>query len=173
MDRFLYPRVALYLRKPGQHLLCVTWLIGLSAGIFVSSLASSSFYLLMRSAVFCKVSIVSLLLSTFLPFFFSAYALSANQQWLIVPVCFIKAFLFSAIACGLLFSYGTAGWLLVVFLLFCDICTIPLLWLFWFCHLDQDKTLHILDFTCFGGTCVCVVGMYYYWITPYIANHII
>lgn len=173
MDRFLYPRFTLHFRKPGWHLLSVTWVIGLAAGFFVSSFANSSFFHLMRSAILCKVSIVSLLLSTSLPFFFSVFAFYSKQQWLIVPACFVKAFLFSIIAHGLLFSYGTTGWLFVVFLLFCDICTIPLLWLFWLCHLNKDEALRILDFVCFCGICICVVGIYYYWIVPFLANHII
>lgn len=173
MDRFLHPSFPLHLRKPGRHLLAVTWVLGLTVGIFVALFASSSFFLLMRSAIFCKVSIVSLLLSTSLPFFISAYAVFINQPWLIVPVCFIKAFLLSVIACGLLISYHTAGWLLIIVLLFCDICTVPLIWLFWMNHISLDKPLIGLDFICFCGIDICVVGIYYYWIVPFVANHII
>lgn len=173
MGRFLYPRFTLSLRKPGCHLLAGIWALGLAAGIFVASFASSSYYLLMRSAIFCKVSIVSLLLSTSLPFLFSAYAFSFNRQWLIIPACFTKAFLFSTIACGLLLSHRTAGWLFVIFLLFCDICTIPLLWLFWLNHIGADKDSAMFDFVCFCGIAIFVAGLYYYWIVPFVANHII
>lgn len=172
MDRFLYPGFKFGLRKPGQHLLAAAWLLGLSAGIFVAIHASSSFFLLMRSAIFCKVSIVCLLLSGSLPFLFSAYAFSFNQDWLVIPVCFLKAFLFSSVACGLLLSYHIIGWFLVIYLLFCDICTFPPLWLFWLNHFHRNKPVSILDVLCVCGVHIFVVAVYSCWISPFASNHI-
>ena len=172
MDRFLYPGFKFGLRKPGQHLLATAWLLGLSAGIFVAIHASSSFFLLMRSAIFCKVSIVCLLLSGSLPFLLSAYAFSFNQDWLVIPVCFLKAFLFSSVACGLLLSYHIIGWFLVIYLLFCDICTFPPLWLFWLNHFHRNKSVSILDILCVCGVHIFVVAVYSCWISPFASNHI-
>jgi hypothetical protein len=172
MDRFLYPGFKFGLRKPGQHLLAAAWLLGLSAGIFVAIHASTSFFLLMRSAIFCKVSIVCLLLSGSLPFLLSAYAFSFNQDWLVIPVCFLKAFLFSSVACGLLLSYHIIGWFLVIYLLFCDICTFPPLWLFWLNHFNQHKPVSILDVLCVCGVHIFVVAVYSCWISPFASNHI-
>ena len=172
MDRFLYPGFKFGLRKPGQHLLAAAWLLGLSAGIFVAIHASTSFFLLMRSAIFCKVSIVCLLLSGSFPFLLSAYAYSFNQDWLVIPVCFLKAFLFSSVACGLLLSYHIIGWFLVIYLLFCDICTFPPLWLFWLNHFHRNKPVSILDVLCVCGVHIFVVAVYSCWISPFASNHI-
>lgn len=137
MDRFLHLNFAELWCKRGSRILAFSWFFGLICGVLVSSHAGESFISAMRAAENSCVSIIGLLFAILLPFLFSAFAVFLSRPWLLIPVVFGKAFIFSLLATGISLSFGEAGWLFLVLLLFSDGAALPFLWLFWlrYCRL--------------------------------------
>lgn len=134
------------------------WLLGLLLGIFFTARADDSYFLLMRQAACCRVSITGLAAVVVLPFLFCTFAASVGI-WLIPWICLIKAFLFSSCAAALTVSFGTAGWLVRLLLQFSDGMCLPLL--FWFsarlyaCNRD-DVFRDLRNCLLFAAATVCI-----------------
>ena len=118
-------------RRTYRLILAFFWLLGLLSGGYLFHRADDSFVSMMCSAVDRRVSIVGLASVIFLPFLFSAFAVYLRHPRLLWLVAFGKALCFSYTALAVLSGYGCAAWLALPLLMFSDIGSIPLLWLFW------------------------------------------
>lgn len=131
MAQCLYPDRPFQSRKACRFILAFFWISGLICGFLVYLSAETSLVPLMHSILSETVSIVSLLCVTALPFLLSIFMVFFSKPWLILPICFCKAFLFSFVSIGILQLYGSAGWLIRFLLLFSDCVTVPFLYWFW------------------------------------------
>ncbi len=131
MDRFLHLHLPASICKNPTKALGVSWCLGLFAGVLIAYLASDSLSLTMHTATKSCVSIIGLLSTISLPFLLSALAVSISGTWLLIPIAFLKAFLFAYLGFGLVAAYNSAGWLLRILFMFADCCTVPLLYGYW------------------------------------------
>ncbi len=106
----------------------LVWSAGMLAGISAALHNISATFSLMRSFS-GRVSIVGLLVSVTFPFVISAVIVSFGRYWLLLPLGFVKAFMFCFCACSVTLAYGSAGWLSRSLLMFSDsVITVLLLW---------------------------------------------
>lgn len=131
MDRFLNFNLPTWRCKGPKVILACAWIAGFAGGIFCSFCASNSLFPTMRAAVSGCVSIHGLLSVVLLPLLFSAFAVYISQPWLLIPLAFIKTFVFSFLAVGIMAAYGSAGWLVRSLLMFSDGLMLPVLWWYW------------------------------------------
>ena len=131
MGRFLNLKLPLFSRKSCLSVLASSWFLGHVLGIVFSIAAGDSNVSLMRMALNSHVSISGLLTAILLPFLLSAFAVYLHESWLLIPIAFAKAFIFSYIGLGVMTVYGSAGWLVRLLLMFSDCCSLPVLFWYW------------------------------------------
>ena len=119
-------------------ILACVWICGLLSGTFLSLSAGDTLFSTMRAAVYCGMSISGLLCVLFLPLLFTVLAVYISRPLLLLPVAFLKAFLFSFSGTGIFTALHVSGWLFWCFLMFSDILTLPFLWLVWLDSLSDD-----------------------------------
>ena len=159
----------LFRRIPLIALACCL-VCGILLGQYYASCCDQTYYLLMRMAPSCRVSIVGLLSVTFLPFLISAFAVCFSHPELMLPICFCKGFLFSCCAFVVASVFGSAGWLISFMLQFSDACTLPLLCLFWIRHLSGGNDSISTDILLCAAL-VLIVGVFDYCvISPYLVT---
>ena len=134
---FNYHRYSISSRNP--FLICkiaisAAWVFGLICGVFFALHTSDITVSLMRSVLYDRLSIVGLLVALVFPFVLSAILLRYLSTLAIVPLVFLKAYLFSWCACGVYFAFGDAGWLVRWFLIFSDSLIVVLLLWYWLSH---------------------------------------
>ena len=146
--------------------LCAVCSAGL--GVIFAASAGDSYFLLMRKATGCFVSIVGSAVTVLLPFLVSVFVIIHSKPGLVYLICGIYIFSLSSACYAICRFFGSAGWLIQMMLLFSDICLTPVL--IW---------LSGLRFTgkCSRRCCICsvvlatVIGMIdYCWISPFLAN---
>ena len=120
MARFLHSVDSFTLRKFPKMFLALSWLLGLGLGGLVFRYAGEPMLSLMPLAANSQLSIVSLFLSTSLPFLLCAFGAHLRQPRLVMMVCFGKAFLYGFTICGVFAAFGDSGWLIRLLLLFTD-----------------------------------------------------
>ena len=128
-------------RKGSTVFLALSFSLGFTFGLFLFLISGDSLFSLMRRTLYGSVSIVSLSLALLLPFLFSAFAVFISKPGMLLLISFCKAFLFSLISLGVLASLGSSGWLIRYLLIFGDIVTLPILYLFWQRHISGERTL--------------------------------
>ena len=136
------PFVVFQNRKLGTIILAFCWCAGLLVGCFFANRAGNIHFSMMRRAICASVSISGLVV-VLLPFLFSAVAVFVCGTWVFAPLCFLKAFRFAYLSGLVSASFGGAGWLIRLLLLFADGCIIPMLlwiWLRWF-HGGSGKAI--------------------------------
>lgn len=119
--------------------LACCWITGLLLGIQYATQADDTYFLLMRSAASCRVSITGLLAAVFLPFLFSAFAVYISRPEFLLVICFLKAASFSCCAFALMHAFGSAGWLVRFLLQFSDCCMVPVLVWFSVRHIAKPE----------------------------------
>lgn len=129
----------LWWRRACLVFLALFWCAGIFLGIYAASSVGYSFLPLMRAAIVRRVSIVALFAVLLLPFLLSAFVIFFSQPWLLLLFSFFKAFSFGFCCSAAQLSFGSAGWLVCLLLLFSDICTLPVLYWFWVRHISGDK----------------------------------
>ena len=158
------------MQKCNQHLcifaLCAVCSAGL--GVIFAATVGDIYFLLMRKAASCFVSIVGSAVTVLLPFLVSTFIITHSKLWLAYFGCGIYIFSLSSTCYAICRSFGTAGWLMQLMMQFSDIWLIPvLIWLF------------VLRLTgkCNRRICICcigfalVIGMIDYCIiSPFLAN---
>ena len=127
-----------HFHRKGPFLLTVFFLLGHLLGVWVSGHASDFLFSAMRTVVSSRVSIIGLLSALVLPFLFSAFAVYMTQPMLLFPIAFWKAFLFSYLSAGLLSAWGSAGWLVMPLVMFCSLCSMPVLYWYWQRHIGGE-----------------------------------
>lgn len=116
--RYLHPVALLFL----------CWIVGLVLG---ACLCKPSFLPLMCGAAAQPVSIVGLFLVIFLPLILTYFSFLLNKPIIIMIVCFLKAFAFSFSGILIAKTFTSAAWMIRIFLLFSDWCSVFLLFHLW------------------------------------------
>ena len=129
MKRFLLAKPSYPCRKYTTFLLAFIWTLGLVCGLcaIVVGFYDDAF----RSAAARAPSFFSIMSVLLLPILCSILIAYIGQLWLIYPLAFIKAVGFAYVGWGILLSFGSAGWLVRLLLLFSDCVSVPLLLWFW------------------------------------------
>lgn len=166
--------------KSGRKRLCVSsmwlswiWLAGLLLGsvatfffrIFISSLLPA----LMR--IYCSVPIK--LLFTLLPFLLSAFVVYSSHFGWVFLICGAKAVCFAICSSVLCLHYGQAGWLARWLLMFSDVCTLPLLFLYWTQSVTGGETFTWRKHVIFMLAIMLFTIVDYRIVTPYAVKFVI
>lgn len=170
MARFLLRISDQNQRKYPIFVLAFIWCSGIIFGVGSYLYAGDSFASLMRMAAGRNVSIVNLLISSMLPFLFSAFAVYLHCPQLLAVLCFLKAWLFGFVSCGVLTSFGSAGWLVWLMMMFSDIfCLIPLWW-YWISQFRSANRVHGTQLAGCLAAVLLIVSLDYSFISPLLVN---
>lgn len=170
MARFLLRISDRNQRKYSIFILAFIWCFGIIIGVGSYLSAGDSFVSLMRMAAGRNVSIVNLLISSMLPFLFSAFAVYLHSMQLLAVLCFLKAWLFGFVSCGVLTAFGSAGWLVWLMLMFSDIfCLIPLWW-YWISQFRSANRVHGTRLAGCLSAVLLIVSLDYSFISPFLVN---
>lgn len=112
-------------------ILFLSWIIGVFLGGAVFYLSKPSFVALMRSASCCTVSIVGLFILIVIPFLISAIAVFCSCPFLIFPLCFLSALSYGVCSFAVFASFGSAGWLAQLLIMFSENCAVLSLFVLW------------------------------------------
>lgn len=129
--------------------MAVVWVLGLICGAGCGFHWDASLIPLMRGCLYDAVSIVCVFSLLCLPFMISLLASFWNARGLIYLTAFGKAFLYSFVSLGIFFSFGAAGWLVHLMLMFSEVCSLPVLYWFWtYCleHRQGPSSLEVFSF---------------------------
>ncbi len=148
MARFLHSIDSFTFRKYNPFFLALSWILGLGYGVFVFRNTGSDLVSLMPLAVMRQPSIFGLLLSSVLPFLFSAFAVYICVPGLLLVISFVKAFLLAYVSCGIFSAFGSCGWLIRWLLLFTDLIGTVFLYLYWLRHISGVR---VFSFRRFAG----------------------
>ena len=170
MDLFFYakhnPLSGISLRRVLDYF----WFAGLIFGTSASMYTGDSIFPMMRAAVFGGMSISGALSVLLLPLLFSAFAVYIHQTFLLLPIAFCKAFLFSFVAMGLKGVFGSVGWLFSILLLFADGLSLVVLWWFWNRSFISSQSQLLLDFIAALISIAAVGSADYLFIAPFLAD---
>lgn len=166
MARFLYHYFGSLRRKVSTIILALFWILGLFSGCVYHLNSGSATASLMCGALNGTVSIVSLLSVILLPFLLSALAVYFFKPAFLPVIAFFKACTMAFVATGLMSAYGSAGWLAQLMLMFSDLCTVPLLWLFWLRHLGNPGRCSVTESCLFLASVCLVCFLDFYLISP-------
>ena len=116
-------------RKCATWILAFSWTLGLAVGLcaMAASFLGPAFF----QAADVLPSFFSIISVLLLPIVISLLVLFAGQRWLIFPLAFVKALAFSYVGWSVVITFGSAGWLIRLLMMFSDCASIPLLWWFW------------------------------------------
>lgn len=169
MDRFFNFDLSAWRCKKPIFILACAWFLGLFSGVLFSMSASDSLGSTMRAAAGGCVSISGLLSAILLPLLFSAFAVYIFKPTLLIPIAFLKAFVFAFLGVGILGAYGSAGWLIRLLLMFSDILMLPLLWWYWLRAFSGPKR-RVFDTSVAAVYALLVGSIDYCVISPFLAN---
>ena len=130
--RFLHFIVSFCKRKWDKLFLAFFWTFGLITGGMLFRYAGSDFVSQMPLAVSSQPSIFGLLISSLLPFLFSAYAVYIGSPRFLYGISFLKACGLGYVSFSVVSSFGSAGWLIRWLFLFTDISAAAVLYCY--CH---------------------------------------
>ena len=139
------------------------WCVGLFAGVLFADINSLFFLPWMRSAVMLPVSIVGLFVSIFLPLI----TLFIRRLWLILFVCFYKAFSFGFICTLLGYIFRGSAWLICPLFLFSDCVSLFVLMDFWLRTWKSSERLSMQAYVRFL-ICLLASGIDYLFISPFL-----
>ena len=146
--------------------LCAVCSAGL--GIIFAASAGNHYFLLMRKAASCFVTIVGSAVTVLLPFLVSVFVITHSKLWLAYCICGSYIFSLSSTCYAICRSFGTAGWLIQGMMQFPDICLTPVLICLFLLRIKGK---------CNRESCICciifaiVIGMIdYCLISPFLAN---
>lgn len=150
-------------------LLAFFWIAGLISGTFLALYMDESVASFMYAAICRPASIVSLLLTTSLPFLFSAIAVFISKPGLLPAIAFCKTAVFSLVSFMTLRAFGTAGWMIRCMVMFADICTLPFFYSFCQRHICGSSHLSIFDgLYLIASILICSLDVYC--ISPFFAE---
>lgn len=156
-------------RKELTMVLAVCWFCGLICGIFYFYVCDDSVISLMHRMVFCPASIVGLLCTSFIPFLLTSYFVATSKSWVVFGICFFKSFLFSFVSIGCLTTFGSGGWLLRFFLLFCDCVVLPALLWYWMRFISAPlRACWIVTTIAFAIVIPLIAALDYRMIAPFV-----
>ena len=132
MARFFHPGFFPSFRKYGSLLLALSGICGFITGLFLYSMAGSADSSLMYAVLFCRVSIVDLMIPFLFIFSISACAVYMKFPQMLLAVCFGKSALHGFVCLFLMSAFGTAGWLIRPLAVFGGTFHLILLYWYWY-----------------------------------------
>lgn len=167
-DRFLNRKLPHFSRRMMFLLLAFSWCLGLVLGLWSSAMAGESLVPLMQSAASARVTITGLLTAISLPFLLSALAVFLGRWWLFLPIAFGKAFLIAFTGYGVFVSFGSAGWLMRVLLMFSDCACAPLLLWLWIHGITAERR-RVLSVAGPALLALAIGSVDFYVVSPFLA----
>ena len=147
------------------RLLPAFWLGGLCIGFFLYSSACADYFSLMRGEF--SVSIVGILLSSVFPILISAVAVLIHKPWILLGFAFFKACLFGLVSIVLLQCFGEGGWLVRRFLMFHELCSFPVYYIFLHRCLRIRRLPSPCECICWICLQVLIIDLDYHVISPF------
>ena len=170
MDRFLHLPLFSFNRANALRILASVWICGLLSGAAVSLCADEFLPAMMLAALSCDVSIFGLLIAILLPLLISFFAVYISQIWLLIPIVFVKAFLFSYTGVGILQTFNASGWLIRILFMFGDSLALPFLWWYWL-QVTASVNVSLLRGFLPALLCAVVAGCIdYCYVAPFLAG---
>ncbi len=146
------------------------WILGLLCGVYSGLCWDGSLVPLMRGCLYDSVSIVCIFCLICLPFMISILASFWNARGLIYLIALGKAFLFSFVSLGVFFSFGAAGWLVQLLLMFHEVCSLPVLFWFWMHCLNQRQEPSALETFSFLSLFFLIASLDSSYVMPFLAS---
>lgn len=140
-------------------ILALFWILGLICGIVLFLLSELFQFISIQNALSGPVTFFRLLCIVFAPFLLSVLAVYVRKTGFLFITAFLKAFVFSIIAMAIRVSFGSAGWLVFVLLMFTDLMSLPLLLFYWIRNLSGESThafVECLTFISIGFLICCI-----------------
>ena len=131
MGRFLHLIFSWFHCKRHRVIFSLVWIIGLISGTVICLMDEPIIFPDCFPAFFGDLNFCGLFSALIFPFFLTALIILFSQQWLLVPVIYLKAFFFSFAAISLAKSLGSSAGIITVLCLFSDFLTLPFLWFLW------------------------------------------
>lgn len=156
-------------RKGPRLLLALTWLSGWLCGLLFAFLSDDFLISLMRGTLTAPVSIVRLLGASTLPFLISTFAVFLLRP-ILLPVCFLRAFLSGLLSGGLVRVFGSSAWLIRFFLMFGDILTAPILYWFWLRGVQNRHRPSFWETAACISAALLIGSVDYRFISPFLAR---
>ncbi len=116
------------------YILAFFWILGILAGILYCSENPSLAFLLMRSVFKSPVSIVGSIFSVCFPLCITAIAVYLKSLLLVGVLSAVKGFGLGYCIYAIAGAFGSAGWLIAVFLLFPDLIMAVYFFGYWSCR---------------------------------------
>lgn len=134
----------LFLRRRNQLitiklLVLFSWLSGLLAGICISTNLSDLLIPLISLLPESRCSFINKIIAHAIPFVISILIIQKTAYYFLYPVIFLKALSFGLFSNSLFFSFGDAGWLVLILFSFSDFFSIVTLLLFWYRTIGGHK----------------------------------
>ena len=156
MARFFHSVVSFCIRKWNKLFLALLWVAGLIAGGFVFRYTGSNLASQMPLAVASQPSIFSLLMSSLLPFLFSAYAVYIGLPRILYGIGFLKAFGLGYLSNSVVYAFGSGGWLVRWLFLFTDISAAAVLYCYCHRHISGVRNMSAGSFSAYAGIIAAV-----------------
>lgn len=115
-----------------------TWLLGLFAGLLVALRTVTIHNTWTQSLQYSDLSVVGFFAMLILPYLLSAILFRVSSWKFVLPLIFLKAFIYSWCATTIVRAFGYSGWLFRFLLLFSDSLTVVLLLWFWIRNCNYD-----------------------------------
>ena len=149
--------------------LAAGWIIGLLLGYGLYLHADENVVSLMRGVLTSPVSIAGLVNVTLLPFLFSAFAVYLGYARFLPVLAAGKAFGFGFVLLCAMDQFGSAGWLACPLLLFSDMGTVVVLWLYWL-QASDGAGFSFRALAPYVGAAVLIGSLDYWVIGPFLAG---
>ena len=151
--------------------LALSWSVGFLFGWFAAMIWFNYFMKSISGLLFGSSGTFVFYLPTFLVFSISALAVYFSFPKLLLFICAMKAFWFGFCGFGICFVYLQCSWLVRLLLMFNDICSLPVLYLYWIRSLCSSKGLSFGTHICFSALLICIGAVDFVIIAP-LAEHL-
>ncbi len=150
--------------------LSMAWILGLLLGAYCGFRWDICLVPLMRGCLYDSVSIVCIFCLICLPFMISLLASFWNARGLIYLIAFGKAFLFSFVSMGIFFSFGSAGWLVQILLMFSEVCSLPVYFWFWMFSINHRQGPSALEIFSLLSLFFLIASLDSSYVMPFLAS---
>lgn len=169
MARLLHQVFSARMRKDGKVSLACGWFIGLFCGLCLSYCSLGSVSSLVRMAFLQPVSTVGLLGVIFLPLLISATTVFLSLYWFLPILAGVKAFSFAFVMRAVCQAFASGYPLAYAMLCFSEMCTIPLLILFWLRYAN-GRIWKVGEIAAYFAVAAVIFCTDYWVISPFVAG---
>lgn len=148
MDRFLHLRLSDLCCRRYRCTLALLWVFGVLFGLLHSYIGGFRLRALIHVVLFSDTNFLSLLSAAFLPLFISYLIVWLSRPIYLLPLVFLKGFLFAFISFTFYCAFRSSAALLLGFFLFGDLLTMPVLWWIWVSSFSDNKLSLLLKLCC-------------------------